>query len=152
VDWLRSISPLPLLLKGVLAADDATRAVEAGVDGIVVSNRGGRQLDGAPATLDALPEVATAAGANALDVIEPISASRAVSAGSPVAARSRTASIVMSAPTRPMRRAARRMAAERRSSARTFSSSTESTSALWLAGRAAPRSRCGGMVTEVFVI
>jgi len=60
VDWLRSVSPLPLLLKGVLAADDAARAVEAGIDGIVVSNHGGRQLDGAPATLDALPEVAAA--------------------------------------------------------------------------------------------
>jgi len=60
VDWLRSISPLPLLLKGVLAAGDAARAVAAGVDGIVVSNHGGRQLDGIPATLDVLPSVAAA--------------------------------------------------------------------------------------------
>ncbi|MEV7289390.1 aminotransferase class I/II-fold pyridoxal phosphate-dependent enzyme [Streptomyces sp. NPDC093252] len=58
VEWVRSVSPLPLLLKGVLTADDARRAVRAGVDGIVVSNHGGRQLDGAPATLDVLPAIA----------------------------------------------------------------------------------------------
>ena len=60
LDWLRSISSLPLLIKGVMRADDALRAVEAGVDGLVVSNHGGRQLDGAPATIDALPEVVDA--------------------------------------------------------------------------------------------
>ncbi len=58
--WLRSLSPLPLVLKGVVTAEDATLAVEAGVDGIIVSNHGGRQLDGAPGTLDALPEVVEA--------------------------------------------------------------------------------------------
>lgn len=58
VEWLRSISPLPLLLKGILTADDARRATEAGADGVIVSNHGGRQLDGAAATLDVLPEVA----------------------------------------------------------------------------------------------
>lgn len=63
VDRLRSISPLPLLLKGILSAGDAEQAVRAGADGIVVSNHGGRQLDGAPATLDVLPEIAeTVAG------------------------------------------------------------------------------------------
>ncbi|MFJ9151295.1 aminotransferase class I/II-fold pyridoxal phosphate-dependent enzyme [Streptomyces sp. NPDC102270] len=62
VDRLRSISPLPLLLKGILTPADATRAVEAHVDGIIVSNHGGRQLDAAPATLDALPAVAEAVG------------------------------------------------------------------------------------------
>ncbi|MFJ6659011.1 aminotransferase class I/II-fold pyridoxal phosphate-dependent enzyme [Streptomyces sp. NPDC091377] len=58
VEWLRGVSPLPLLLKGILTADDARRATGVGVDGIVVSNHGGRQLDGAPATLDVLPEIA----------------------------------------------------------------------------------------------
>jgi 4-hydroxymandelate oxidase len=60
VAWLRSLSPMPLVLKGILTAEDAGLAVEAGVDAIVVSNHGGRQLDGAPATLDALPEVVEA--------------------------------------------------------------------------------------------
>lgn len=58
IEWLRSISPLPVLVKGVLAASDARRAVAAGVDGVVVSNHGGRQLDGAPATLDVLQDIA----------------------------------------------------------------------------------------------
>ncbi|MQY03020.1 aminotransferase class I/II-fold pyridoxal phosphate-dependent enzyme [Actinomadura macrotermitis] len=60
IDWIRSVSPLPLLLKGVLTGRDAARAVDAGVEGIVVSNHGGRQLDGAPATLEVLPEIAAA--------------------------------------------------------------------------------------------
>jgi isopentenyl diphosphate isomerase/L-lactate dehydrogenase-like FMN-dependent dehydrogenase len=60
LEWLRDASPLPLLLKGILTAEDATLAVEHGVDGIVVSNHGGRQLDGVAATLDALPEVVDA--------------------------------------------------------------------------------------------
>lgn len=60
--WLREVSPLPLLLKGIVTAEDATRAVEYGAAGIIVSNHGGRQLDGAPATLHALPEVVDAAG------------------------------------------------------------------------------------------
>ncbi len=49
-------------MQGILSAADAERAVDAGVDGIVVSNHGGRQLDTAPASLDALPAVATAVG------------------------------------------------------------------------------------------
>ncbi len=60
IRWLRSISTLPIVLKGVLAARDAERAVDEGVDALVVSNHGGRQLDGAPATLEALPAVAAA--------------------------------------------------------------------------------------------
>ncbi|WOX07934.1 alpha-hydroxy acid oxidase [Streptomyces sp. N50] len=60
VAWLRSVSSLPLLVKGILTARDALAALDAGVDGIVVSNHGGRQLDGAPATLEALPEVVAA--------------------------------------------------------------------------------------------
>ncbi|HZN19413.1 MAG TPA: alpha-hydroxy acid oxidase [Micromonosporaceae bacterium] len=58
--WLRKVSPLPLLLKGIVTAEDATRAVEYGVAGVIVSNHGGRQLDGVAAALHALPEVAGA--------------------------------------------------------------------------------------------
>ena len=60
VDSLRKIWSGPLILKGILGPDDARLAVERGVDGIVVSNHGGRQLDGTPATIDALPHVAKA--------------------------------------------------------------------------------------------
>ncbi len=60
VDWLRSISPLPIVLKGIMTAEDAALAVEHGAQGIVVSNHGGRQLDGTLGTLDALPEVVDA--------------------------------------------------------------------------------------------
>jgi isopentenyl diphosphate isomerase/L-lactate dehydrogenase-like FMN-dependent dehydrogenase len=60
--WLRERWPGPLLVKGVLSADDARIAVDSGVDGIVVSNHGGRQLDGAPASIDALAEIADAVG------------------------------------------------------------------------------------------
>ena len=59
---LREHWPGPVLIKGILRADDAVRAVEHGVDGIIVSNHGGRQLDGAPATIQALPEIASAVG------------------------------------------------------------------------------------------
>jgi isopentenyl diphosphate isomerase/L-lactate dehydrogenase-like FMN-dependent dehydrogenase len=62
LEWLREACPLPLLLKGILTSEDALLAVEHGADGIVVSNHGGRQLDGVAASLDALPEVAEAAG------------------------------------------------------------------------------------------
>ena len=55
--WLRELTSLPLLAKGVLTSEDAVRAFDAGVDGIVVSNHGGRQVDGAIASLDALVEV-----------------------------------------------------------------------------------------------
>ncbi len=58
--WLRGQTALPILLKGILHPDDARLAVEHGVDGIVVSNHGGRQVDGAVASLDALPAVADA--------------------------------------------------------------------------------------------
>lgn len=60
LEWLRRQTSLPVLLKGVLRADDAARAVAAGVDGLIVSNHGGRVLDGLPATIDALPAVAAA--------------------------------------------------------------------------------------------
>ena len=57
VAWLRTLTDLPLLLKGIVTAEDTRLAIEAGADGVIVSNHGGRQLDCAPATLDALPEV-----------------------------------------------------------------------------------------------
>ncbi len=58
--WLRERTPLPVVLKGILTAEDALLAVEHGVDAVVVSNHGGRQLDNAVASLDALPEVVDA--------------------------------------------------------------------------------------------
>ncbi|MGI8968747.1 MAG: alpha-hydroxy acid oxidase [Chloroflexota bacterium] len=58
--WLNSLSRLPLVLKGILAPDDARLAVDHGAQAIVVSNHGGRQLDGAVASLDALPAVVAA--------------------------------------------------------------------------------------------
>jgi (S)-mandelate dehydrogenase len=66
----RDTWPRKLLLKGVLRADDAERAVAAGFDGIVLSNHGGRQLDGAVTGLDALPEVARAVGARASILVD----------------------------------------------------------------------------------
>lgn len=62
IPWLRSQTKLQLWLKGVLSADDVALAIKYGLDGVVVSNHGGRQLDGVPATLDALRECAAAAG------------------------------------------------------------------------------------------
>lgn len=68
--WLRSVCEIPMLVKGVLRADDALRAVDAGVDGIWVSNHGGRQLDGSIAAVDALPEIAAAVAGRALLVVD----------------------------------------------------------------------------------
>jgi 4-hydroxymandelate oxidase len=62
LEWIRSITRLPVVLKGIMTAEDANLAIEHGVDAIVVSNHGGRQLDSAMATLDALPEVVDAVG------------------------------------------------------------------------------------------
>jgi L-lactate dehydrogenase (cytochrome) len=62
VDWIRSIWPGKLVLKGILDPEDAREALKTGADGIVVSNHGGRQLDGAPSTIAALPKVADAIG------------------------------------------------------------------------------------------
>lgn len=62
VEWLRSFAKVPLLLKGVMTGDDARRGVAAGAAGIIVSNHGARNLDGLPATIDALPEVVGAIG------------------------------------------------------------------------------------------
>lgn len=58
--WLRSISSLPVLVKGILRADDAEQAVQYGASGIIVSNHGGRQLDTAPATISVLKKVVQA--------------------------------------------------------------------------------------------
>ncbi|HRI63078.1 MAG TPA: alpha-hydroxy acid oxidase [Polyangium sp.] len=60
VEWLRGLTRLPLLLKGVVRPDDAVRGIDAGAAGIVVSNHGARQLDGAPATLEVLPRIVDA--------------------------------------------------------------------------------------------
>jgi 4-hydroxymandelate oxidase len=68
--WLRSACPIPLVVKGVLRADDALRAVDAGCDGVWVSNHGGRQLDTSVAAADALPEIADAVGDRALLVVD----------------------------------------------------------------------------------
>jgi L-lactate dehydrogenase (cytochrome) len=62
VGWVREQWPGRLVVKGVLDPEDARRAVDAGVDGIVVSNHGGRQLDAVPSTTRALPDVADAVG------------------------------------------------------------------------------------------
>jgi 4-hydroxymandelate oxidase len=62
VEWLRSITSLPVLLKGVLHPEDARLAVAHGVDGLLLSNHGGRQLDTVPATIELLPEIVAAVG------------------------------------------------------------------------------------------
>jgi L-lactate dehydrogenase (cytochrome) len=62
VEWIRSIWPHKLVLKGILDPEDAREALKTGADGVVVSNHGGRQLDGAPSTIQALPKVADAIG------------------------------------------------------------------------------------------
>ena len=64
IDWLRAQWRGHLLLKGILAADDARQAVAVQADGLVVSNHGGRQLDGAPPTLAVLPAIAAAVGSD----------------------------------------------------------------------------------------
>jgi isopentenyl diphosphate isomerase/L-lactate dehydrogenase-like FMN-dependent dehydrogenase len=63
--FLRELTSLPVLVKGVLTGEDAARALTAGVNGIIVSNHGGRQVDGAVAALDALEEVRAAVGPEA---------------------------------------------------------------------------------------
>ena len=63
--FLRETTKLPILLKGILHPDDARRALDEGMDGVIVSNHGGRQVDGAIATLDALPSIVEAVGGRA---------------------------------------------------------------------------------------
>ena len=62
-DWLRSVAKMPILLKGLVTAEDAARAVDAGVDGIVVSNHGGRVIDTVTPGIEALPEIVEALAA-----------------------------------------------------------------------------------------
>jgi lactate 2-monooxygenase len=68
--WLREQVELPLLVKGVLTAEDARRALDGGSDGVIVSNHGGRQLDGAVAALDAFVEVRNALGDDATVLVD----------------------------------------------------------------------------------
>jgi isopentenyl diphosphate isomerase/L-lactate dehydrogenase-like FMN-dependent dehydrogenase len=70
VAWLRRHWPRKLVVKGILGSEDARLAVELGADGICVSNHGGRQLDGAPAPLAVLPEIATAVGGQTTIIID----------------------------------------------------------------------------------
>jgi L-lactate dehydrogenase (cytochrome) len=63
VDWIRSIWPGKLILKGILDVEDANEAVKSGAQALVVSNHGGRQLDGAPSSIEVLPEIVDAVGA-----------------------------------------------------------------------------------------
>jgi isopentenyl diphosphate isomerase/L-lactate dehydrogenase-like FMN-dependent dehydrogenase len=60
LDWLRSITSLPLIIKGILRPDDAREAIRHGVQGIVVSNHGGRELDTCQSTIEALPDIMNA--------------------------------------------------------------------------------------------
>lgn len=70
IEWIRAIWSGPIALKGLLAPSDARLAVEHGVDAIVVSNHGGRQLDGAPSSIAALPGIADAVGGKAEILID----------------------------------------------------------------------------------
>ncbi len=60
IGWLRSITRLPVVVKGIVRADDAVHAIQAGAAGVVVSNHGGRQLDASPATIDVVARIADA--------------------------------------------------------------------------------------------
>jgi 4-hydroxymandelate oxidase len=60
IEWLRSITRVPLLLKGIMSGEDALAGITAGADGIIVSNHGGRCLDTLPATIEVLPEIVAA--------------------------------------------------------------------------------------------
>ncbi|MHA1151670.1 MAG: alpha-hydroxy acid oxidase [Alphaproteobacteria bacterium] len=70
IAWLRDIWPGKLLIKGIMRADDARRAVEVGFDGIIVSNHGGRQLDQAPAPIEVLEEIVTAVDGKAEVILD----------------------------------------------------------------------------------
>ena len=65
IEWIRSLTGLPLILKGILDPADAEEAVRIGANGIVVSNHGARNLDTLPATIDALPAVVNQVGGRA---------------------------------------------------------------------------------------
>ncbi|MCX5742928.1 MAG: alpha-hydroxy acid oxidase [Proteobacteria bacterium] len=96
IGWLRSITTLPILVKGIVRPDDAARAIAEGAAGVIVSNHGGRQLDASPATIDALPRIVDAVGGRGevlvdggirrgTDVVKALaSGARAVLVGRPV--------------------------------------------------------------------
>jgi 4-hydroxymandelate oxidase len=96
VAWLRSITRLPLVIKGIVRPDDALRALDCGASAVMVSNHGGRQLDTSPATIDVLPAIVEAVGARAeilldggvrrgTDVLKAVAlGARAVAIGRPV--------------------------------------------------------------------
>lgn len=96
VEWLRGITKLPILIKGIVRADGARRAVDMGARGVVVSNHGGRQLDTSPATIEALPRVVEAVAGRAevyvdggvrrgIDVVKALAlGARAVLVGRPI--------------------------------------------------------------------
>jgi L-lactate dehydrogenase (cytochrome) len=69
VEWMRSIWSGPIVIKGIQGVEDARIAVDAGVDAIALSNHGGRQLDGAPASLELLPSVADAVLQGAIPIL-----------------------------------------------------------------------------------
>jgi L-lactate dehydrogenase (cytochrome) len=68
LDWIRQLWDGAIVVKGVIRPDEAERAADAGLDGVIVSNHGGRQLDHLPATIDVLPEIVEAVG-DRLDVL-----------------------------------------------------------------------------------
>ena len=70
VEWVQSLCPLPLVIKGILRGDDAARAVECGASAVVVSNHGGRQLDGSIASIEALAEVVEAVDGRAEVILD----------------------------------------------------------------------------------
>jgi 4-hydroxymandelate oxidase len=70
IEWLRSITRLPVLVKGILRGDDADRAISHGAAGVVVSNHGGRQLDTAVPTIRALPEVVEAVAGRGVVIVD----------------------------------------------------------------------------------
>ncbi|WP_114418792.1 alpha-hydroxy acid oxidase [Marinospirillum perlucidum] len=70
IRWLRQVWPGKLILKGILASEDALQAKALGVDGLIISNHGGRQLDSAPSPLDVLPEIRQAVGQDFLLVVD----------------------------------------------------------------------------------
>ena len=96
LDWLRSLSPLPIVIKGIRTAEDARLAVESGIDGILVSNHGGRQMDMGASSIEMLPEIADAVDGRAevymdsgirrgADVLKALAlGARAVAIGRPV--------------------------------------------------------------------
>jgi isopentenyl diphosphate isomerase/L-lactate dehydrogenase-like FMN-dependent dehydrogenase len=70
LDWFRSLWSGPLAIKGVMSAEDARRAVEHGVQAVIVSNHGGRQLDGLPAPIEVLPEIVEAVAGRAEVILD----------------------------------------------------------------------------------